>query len=61
VELIQLLKQINPWYKAAGSTPRRAYIGFATLLAASTALRKNVLPTTIESIREYVGVNPWFA
>jgi hypothetical protein len=31
------------------------------LLAEQVILKKNILPTTIESVRDYVGVNPWFA
>jgi len=61
VELIQLLRKINPWYKNASATARRLYTSFATLLAEQVILRNNVLPTTVESVLEYVGVNPWFA
>ena len=61
VELTQLLRKINPWYKSARTTIRRGYLGFATLLAEQTILRNNVLPTTVESVLEYVGLNPWFA
>jgi hypothetical protein len=61
VELTQLLRKINPWYKNSNATMKRGYLGFATLLTEQVALRKNILPTTVESVREYVGVNPWFA
>ena len=61
VELTQLLRKINPWYKNASASSRRSYTGFATLLAEQVNLRHNVLPTTVESVLEYVGVNPWFA
>ena len=61
VELTQLLRKINPWYKSASTTIRRGYLGFATFLAEQAILRNNVLPTTVESVLEYVGLNPWFA
>ena len=61
VELTQLLRKINPWYKASSTTIRRAYTSFATLLAEQVALRLNELPTSIEAVADYVGLNPWFA
>jgi hypothetical protein len=60
VELTQLLRKVNPWYKVVNGTIRRDYIRFAILLAEQVVLRKNVLPTTVESVFEYVGVNAWF-
>ena len=33
VELTQLLRKINPWYKNANTTLRSAFKGFAKLLA----------------------------
>ena len=61
VELTHLLRKINPWYKNVGATLKRGYTGFAILLNEQVILRQNVLPTTVESVLEYVGVNPWFA
>ena len=61
VELIQPLKKINLWHKNASITARRAYTIFAIFLTEQVNLRNNVLPSTVESILEYVGVNPWFA
>jgi hypothetical protein len=58
--LTQLLRKVNPWYKIASATLRRDYIRFALLLAEQVILRKNVLPTTVDSVFEYVGVNAWF-
>jgi hypothetical protein len=60
VELTQLLRKVNPWYNKANGTVRRDYIRFALLLAEQVILRNNVLPTTVESVSEYVGVNAWF-
>ena len=60
VELTQLLRKINPWYKNVNATLRSSYKTFSKLLADQVVLRKNVLPTTVESVLEYVGVNPWF-
>ena len=61
VELTQLLRKINPWYKNSSNTIRKGYTVFAALLAEQVILRNNLLPTTVESVLEYVGVNPWFA
>jgi hypothetical protein len=61
VELTQLLRKVNPWYKNSSATVRRGYTGFATLLAEQVTIRQNVLPTTVESVFEYVGLNHWFA
>ena len=61
VELTHLLRKINPWYKITGATLKRGYTGFATLLAEQVVLRHNILPTTVESVHEYVDVNAWFA
>jgi len=48
VELTQLLRKINPWYKASSTTIRRAYTTFATFLAEQVVSRLNELPTSIE-------------